>query len=188
MIKPTNVETWGVELQPENSINHCFEFSSQGLEISLIDFSLSRIKDSSDGSVYFVDLNEQDDIFNGDGKLYSNWFFFILFIANDDYQFEIYRLMKDEIQSLAKKQNDSTFVSPWSLECFKTNVMWIIYLIDKLTKIKFITPNSTKESKRESKLIHQEMNTLLKKLQKFKYTSAYQIVTEDQYFTKYLCC
>lgn len=55
-----------------------YQVFTRGVEVAIIDFTLSRIE--YNGVVMFNDLSIDEELFNGDG----------------DYQFEIYRLMKEK--------------------------------------------------------------------------------------------
>lgn len=79
---------------------------SYGLEVSIIDFTLSRLR--KDGCTVFCDLAKDELLFDGSG----------------DYQFDVYRLMR------AQTENE------WERYRPKTNVYWIHYLADKLLKCK----------------------------------------------------
>ena len=70
----------------------------------IIDFALSRL-DNGEMLVY-NDLEQDPDIFKGHGDL----------------QFDIYRMMQDEVDK------------DWSLFKPKTNVFWIYFLIKKLVR------------------------------------------------------
>ncbi|KAI9201927.1 uncharacterized protein BJ171DRAFT_515961 [Polychytrium aggregatum] len=74
---------------------------TRGLKIHIIDYTLSRIE--IDNELFFVEL-EDEDFFTGTG----------------DYQFEIYRMMRELTQG------------NWARRTPKTNVMWIHYLFEKL--------------------------------------------------------
>jgi len=92
--------------------HNSFRLNTNGVFASIIDFSLSRM--SKDGFIIFDDLAKYSDLFVGEG----------------DYQFDIYRMMKDH------NQND------WQKFCPKTNVFWLHYLLDKLIKAKKYTHRS----------------------------------------------
>jgi len=79
---------------------------SHGVRVSLIDFTLSRLK--KDGVTVFCNLAEDESLFTGKG----------------DYQFDVYRLMKKA------NQNDWEPFEPY------TNALWLHYLADKLLKKK----------------------------------------------------
>lgn len=59
-----------------NLNDQIFEIPTRGVEVAIIDFTLSRIE--YDSVVMFNDLAIDDELFTGDG----------------DYQFEVYRMMK----------------------------------------------------------------------------------------------
>ncbi|KRZ18314.1 Serine/threonine-protein kinase haspin, partial [Trichinella zimbabwensis] len=73
---------------------------SAGIIVHIIDFTLSRIKKG--GNMIFLDLSTDEELFNG----------------VDDYQYDIYRAMKDLTQHR------------WNQFWPKTNVLWLDYLMD----------------------------------------------------------
>ncbi|XP_076376964.1 haspin isoform X2 [Megalopta genalis] len=75
---------------------------SKGVKVSIIDFTLSRV--TYQGCSVFNDLASDPSLFTAQGE----------------YQFEIYRLMKDKI-----KNNWSKF-EPY------TNILWLHYTLDKM--------------------------------------------------------
>nr|XP_058961650.1 uncharacterized protein LOC131788578 [Pocillopora verrucosa] len=79
---------------------------SHGVRVSLIDFTLSRLK--KDGVTVFCNMAEDESLFTGRG----------------DYQFDVYRLMKKA------NKNDWEPFEPHS------NVLWLHYLADKMLKKK----------------------------------------------------
>lgn len=79
-----------------------FELDCAGVFVSVIDYTLSRMHKG--GAVMFTDVSSEDDLFNGSG----------------DYQFDIYRLMREH------NQNDWKSFRPY------TNVLWLHYLSRKL--------------------------------------------------------
>lgn len=83
-----------------------YQIESSNLLTSVIDFTLSRI--SKDGYIIYDDLSKYEDLFEGEG----------------DYQFEIYRMMKQY-----NKNN-------WKKFCPKTNIFWLHYLLHKLIDVK----------------------------------------------------
>lgn len=90
-----------------------YDINSSGIMVQIIDFTLSRI--TKDGYVVFSDLADQDDLFTGLGKEAGK---------KGDYQFDIYRYMKEE--------NNNN----WQVFTPKTNVLWLDYLMDKLINVK----------------------------------------------------
>ncbi|KAI8497802.1 Serine/threonine-protein kinase haspin [Branchiostoma belcheri] len=80
---------------------------TRGLDVSIIDFTLSRIH--KDGQPLYCDLSANPTLFEGKG----------------DYQFDIYREMKKEYRDNWKRHH------PY------TNVLWLHYLADKLLHKKY---------------------------------------------------
>ncbi|XP_078050316.1 haspin isoform X2 [Augochlora pura] len=78
------------------------QFDSKGVKVSIIDFTLSRV--TYQGCSVFNDLASDPSLFTAQGE----------------YQFEIYRLMKDKIRN-----NWSKF-EPY------TNILWLHYTLDKM--------------------------------------------------------
>ncbi|KAJ8974882.1 hypothetical protein NQ317_011728 [Molorchus minor] len=78
-----------------------YEIMAKGIEVAIIDFTLSRIE--HDGVVIFNDLSLDPDLFTAEG----------------DYQFEIYKLMQQ------KNGNNWQRFEPYS------NVLWLHYILDK---------------------------------------------------------
>ncbi|VDL82247.1 unnamed protein product [Nippostrongylus brasiliensis] len=76
---------------------HCY-----GVKVHLIDFTLSRM--SKEGTTIFRDLENDEELFNGDG----------------DYQFDIYRMMRKS------NQGDWLAFNP------KSNCFWMHYLAMQL--------------------------------------------------------
>ncbi|XP_020814316.1 putative serine/threonine-protein kinase haspin homolog isoform X4 [Drosophila serrata] len=85
-------------------MNNDLTLPSKGVKISIIDYTLSRITIGQ--SCYFNDLSSDEDLFSATG----------------DYQYDIYRMMRNEL-----KNNWASF-SP------KTNILWLSYLVSKLLK------------------------------------------------------
>lgn len=83
---------------PEGS----FSLDTNGVLASVIDYTLSRLR--KDGAVIYTDVSHEDELFGGVG----------------DYQFDIYRHMKEH------NQNDWKSFKPY------TNVLWLHYLSCKL--------------------------------------------------------
>ncbi|KAK3094535.1 hypothetical protein FSP39_002991, partial [Pinctada imbricata] len=101
LVKPTKEHYKSYKL-----LGREFEVLSHGVDVCIIDFTLSRLK--KDGSVVYIDLSTDDSLFEGTG----------------DYQFDIYRKMKEE------NKND------WSMFHPRSNVFWLHYLADKLIRSK----------------------------------------------------
>ncbi|XP_022233643.2 serine/threonine-protein kinase haspin homolog isoform X2 [Drosophila obscura] len=87
---------------------------SKGVKITIIDYTLSRI--TIDEFCNFNDLSSDEE----------------LFAASGDYQYDIYRLMRDEL-----KNNWASFAP-------KTNVLWLSYVTAKLINGIFYKSANTK--------------------------------------------
>lgn len=79
------------------------EVQTHGIKATIIDYTLSRIVYKS--CCLFQDLAADPELFEAEG----------------DYQYDIYRLMRD------KTKNDWAVFEP------QTNVLWLHYIIDKIT-------------------------------------------------------
>ncbi|KAF7662569.1 hypothetical protein LDENG_00233220 [Lucifuga dentata] len=88
-----------------NGTTHSVE--TKGVLVRIIDYSLSRVE--IDGLTVSCDISKDDELFMGQG----------------DYQFEIYRLMRQE------NGND------WSVYQPHSNVLWLHYLCSKLLSMKY---------------------------------------------------
>ncbi|XP_076026351.1 uncharacterized protein haspin [Genypterus blacodes] len=88
-----------------NGAAHCVE--TKGVHVSIIDYSLSRLE--IDGLTVSCDISRDEELFMGQG----------------DYQFDIYRLMRQE------NGND------WSSYAPHSNVLWLHYLCSKLLAMKY---------------------------------------------------
>ncbi|KAH3677052.1 hypothetical protein WICMUC_001958 [Wickerhamomyces mucosus] len=91
------------------------------LNVRLIDYTLSRLEKND--QIIFTRLDSQE-FFKGKG----------------DYQFDIYRIMRNEFYS--KINGDSSI--DWSKSNFKTNIFWLHYILDKLINFKKIKSKDTK--------------------------------------------
>lgn len=78
-----------------------------GVEVRVIDYTLSRLE--KDSELFFTTMDDEA-YFNGEG----------------DYQFDVYRLMREEI--MGKR------ASSWKEYCPKTNVFWLHYLAQKIVE------------------------------------------------------
>ncbi|KAF2358714.1 Protein kinase-like domain [Trinorchestia longiramus] len=115
---------------------------TQGVRATIIDFTMSRLRCADSGVVY-TDLSKEPEIFTGSG----------------DYQFDIYRLMRDVLQDDWEKFNP------------RTNVLWLHYLADKLISACYFKTKTTSQHR-----------TYISKLQKLKdsilrYESARHLVS-----------
>ncbi|XP_066189552.1 serine/threonine-protein kinase haspin [Sylvia atricapilla] len=104
-----------------------------GVQVSIIDYTLSRLE--KDGLTVFCDLSTDQELFQGTG----------------DYQFDIYRQMKEE------NSNSWTDYHPHS------NVLWLHYLADKLLKggscKKKVSAPAMKKIKAQLSKFHREVLT-----------------------------
>ncbi|XP_054004826.1 uncharacterized protein LOC128890400 isoform X1 [Hylaeus anthracinus] len=124
---------------------------SKGVKVSIIDFTLSRI------------TYQECSIFNDLASDPS------LFTAQGEYQFEIYRLMRDKI-----KNNWQTF-EPY------TNILWLHYTLDKMiTAVRY---------RRRNLKIHKHGITKLKELKNtiLTYSSAFDFVLNCDQVVSLLC-
>merc|ERR1711994_822571 len=105
-----------------------FEIKTDGVHVSIIDFSLSRMNTTDDGCEIYNDLAEDPNLFICDG---------------DDYQFDIYRMMREHTSN------------EWKKFYPKTNIFWLHYLLDK-------TINHVKYKNKKSKRHKNEIEKLKK--------------------------
>uniref|UniRef100_A0A8B9G302 Serine/threonine-protein kinase haspin n=1 Tax=Amazona collaria TaxID=241587 RepID=A0A8B9G302_9PSIT len=99
LVKKTNIKKLSYVL---NGATHTIP--TAGIHVNIIDYTLSRLE--KDGLTVFCDLSTDGELFQGKG----------------DYQFDIYRQMKEE--------NSNS----WSDYHPHSNVLWLHYLSDKLLK------------------------------------------------------
>ncbi|KAI4301665.1 hypothetical protein L6164_034918 [Bauhinia variegata] len=116
-----------------------------GLSISIIDFTLSRINTGDD--ILFLDLSSDPDLFGG---------------PKGDKQSETYRKMKDVTEDC------------WEGSFPRTNVLWLVYLVDILL---------TKKSFERTSNHERDLRSLKKRLDK--YNSAKEAIL-DPFFTDLL--
>ncbi|XP_060530058.1 serine/threonine-protein kinase haspin homolog isoform X2 [Cylas formicarius] len=89
------------------------EIQTRGVRATIIDFTLSRIE--HDGVVIYNDLGQDPE----------------LFVAQGDYQFEVYRLMR------RRNGNDWEKFEPYS------NTLWLHYIVDKsITALRYKNVNT----------------------------------------------
>ncbi|XP_067012517.2 uncharacterized protein Haspin isoform X2 [Anabrus simplex] len=105
-----------------------FHVPTKGLQVTIIDFTLSRM--TYDGCSIYNDLAQDPS----------------LFITQGDFQFEVYRLMKDTVQ------NDWQLFRPY------TNVLWLRYVLEKMEKAVHYRRKNTK--------IHKSSLSELRRLKK----------------------
>lgn len=105
-----------------------------GLETTIIDYTLSRSEMGSRDDIAFMDLEEQEWLFEQD--------------ASEEYQYEIYRCMRRAVCEKPKSGFDDFFElftalesppaarnakrKPWREFCPLTNVIWLHYVLHKL--------------------------------------------------------
>lgn len=111
---------------------HEFYMPSNGIEVSIIDFTLSRIK--VDNSVIYNDISKDPDLFNATGE----------------YQFEIYKLMQQ------KNNNEWEHYEP------HTNVLWMHYILHKMVTAVRYARTTTKVHKTSMRQLIKFKNTILK--------------------------
>ena len=80
-----------------------------GIEITIIDFSLSRLTSSVDGCTIYNNLAEDPSLFKALGA-----------DRGGDYQFDIYRMMQKENKNSWEEFNP------------KTNLFWLHYMLEKM--------------------------------------------------------
>ncbi|XP_014469958.1 PREDICTED: uncharacterized protein LOC106741972 [Dinoponera quadriceps] len=116
---------------------------SNNVKVSVIDYTLSRML--YHGCCIYNDLALDPD----------------LFIAHGEYQFEIYRLMRDKIQNNWQK------FEPY------TNILWLHYTLDKMiTAVRY---------KKKNLRVHKQAINKLKKLKStiLNYDSAYNFISDS---------
>ncbi|KAF5305552.1 hypothetical protein FQA39_LY01643 [Lamprigera yunnana] len=97
---------------------------SNGIEVSIIDFTLSRVK--IDNAVIYNDISKDPDLFSAVGE----------------YQFEIYKLMQQ------KNKNQWEHFEPYS------NVLWMHYVVHKMiTALRYTATSSRKHKTAIHKLL-----------------------------------
>ncbi|KAI5566177.1 hypothetical protein BDE02_13G003300 [Populus trichocarpa] len=121
-------------------------FRTSGLLISIIDFTLSRINTGQD--ILFLDLTSDPYLFKG---------------PKGDRQAETYRKMKEVTGDF------------WEGSFPKTNVLWLIYLVDILLLKKSFDRSSKNEG---------DLHSLKKRLSK--YNSAKEAIILDPFFSNLL--
>ncbi|XP_053107421.1 serine/threonine-protein kinase haspin-like [Hemicordylus capensis] len=99
LVKKTNLKELSFTLSGETHT-----FPTHGILVNIIDYTFSRLE--KDGLTVYCDLSTDEEVFQGRG----------------DYQFDIYRKMREE------NENNWADYFPHS------NVLWLHYLADKLLK------------------------------------------------------
>uniref|UniRef100_A0A8C5X016 Serine/threonine-protein kinase haspin n=1 Tax=Malurus cyaneus samueli TaxID=2593467 RepID=A0A8C5X016_9PASS len=114
LVKRTDVRTLQYVL---DGVTHTIP--TAGIHVNIIDYTLSRLE--KDGLTVFCDISTDEELFHGAG----------------DYQFDIYRQMKEE--------NSNS----WGDYHPHSNVLWLHYLADKLLNaISYKTKKSTSSMKK----------------------------------------
>ncbi|GLH03848.1 Putative serine/threonine-protein kinase haspin homolog-like Protein [Gryllus bimaculatus] len=113
LIKRTTDKTIRCKMYGEDHV-----VPAQGIQASVIDFTLSRI--TYDGCCIYNNLAEDPTLFEGEG----------------DYQFDIYRMMRD------KTENNWQVFQPYN------NVLWLSYVLEKLVTEVYYRNEKTKIHKR----------------------------------------
>ncbi|KAK5650798.1 hypothetical protein RI129_001827 [Pyrocoelia pectoralis] len=111
---------------------HEFYMPSKGIEVAIIDFTLSRIKVNN--TVIFNDISKDPDLFNATGE----------------YQFEIYKLMQQ------KNKNEWEHYEPY------TNVLWMHYVLHQMTTTVRYAKTTTKVHKTSMQQLITLKNNILK--------------------------
>ena len=88
---------------------NCYRVDTLGVETTIIDFSLSRLTSREENCTIFKNLAEDPTLFTAQGLK-----------AGGDYQFDIYRMMK--------QSNNNN----WEQFNAKTNIFWLHYLLEKM--------------------------------------------------------
>ncbi|GFY51716.1 hypothetical protein TNIN_161721 [Trichonephila inaurata madagascariensis] len=91
-----------------------FSIPNQGLIVTIIDFTLSRVLD--DGCIFYNDLADDESLFNQSG----------------DFQFEIYRAIQLHLNN------------EWHKSLLYSNVLWLTFLCKKLLEYEYSRPSSKK--------------------------------------------
>lgn len=120
--------------------NEIHKIPTNGVKATIIDYTLSRL--AANDQTLFNDLSKDDALFSASG----------------DYQFEIYRLMKNNLSNNWQQYN------PY------TNVLWLHYIADKLICDVHYTIKKSSVLQRKNII---KLKTIYKKLLDFK--SSYDV-------------
>ena len=139
----------------EDSLQDGRKLNFTGAEITLIDYTLSRADiGEEDNRVAFLDLEKDHGIFEGDG--------------DDDYQYDMYRYMRSAVfhgdpttdidpPYLSKKRNirkqengPDTSDTPWEQQHPITNLVWLHFVLYKLTEQLCEWPSSMSVKRRKA--------------------------------------
>lgn len=143
----SNTNAKSVEFSLENVV---INVDTHGIFATIIDFTLSRME--FEGVVIYNDLASDPDLFNAQG----------------DYQFEIYRQMKEKNGFVMVAIVCNSFLSGFS--CFRddwehfepaSNVLWLHYILDKaIIGLRYKNKKSKVHNKYLEKLIDFKENIL----------------------------
>ncbi|XP_067421931.1 serine/threonine-protein kinase haspin [Emydura macquarii macquarii] len=126
LVKKTNLKELSYTLN-----GTVYTIPTTGIHVNIIDYTLSRLE--KDGLTVFCDISTDKELFQGRG----------------DYQFDIYRQMKEE------NSNNWTDYHPHS------NVLWLHYLADKLLKAvsykRKISSSATEDIQKQLQKFHREV-------------------------------
>ncbi|XP_067940981.1 uncharacterized protein [Watersipora subatra] len=128
-----------------------YKVDTSGIRVNIIDFTLSRLR--KDNETIHFDLADDETLFQGVG----------------DYQFDVYRQMKDVTGN------------EWKNFHSITNVLWMRYLLDKLIKSKSF-PSTRGQTPTASQLKRTLINLYTRCAG---YSSTVQMVLSDEFFQEY---
>ncbi|XP_044004020.1 MATH and LRR domain-containing protein PFE0570w [Aphidius gifuensis] len=123
-----------------------FQYSCQGIKVSIIDFTLSRI--THKGCSMYNDLSLDPSLFTAVGE----------------YQFDVYRLMK------AKLENDWKRYEP------STNILWLHYTLDKMLTAVRYKKSTTKVHKKAIEKIQQLKDQILNYESSYHFITEYNLM------------
>ncbi|CRL00925.1 CLUMA_CG014243, isoform B [Clunio marinus] len=144
---------WGnILIAPTTNKSVEFRFDSKvvklptnGVKVTIIDYSLSRMV--YDGAVLYDNLARDEELFQSTG----------------DYQFDIYRLMRDRVE------NNFERYEPF------TNLLWLHYIVDKLINGARYRYSKTKKHRSAVNELMQERDELLNFLSASDYVDSLEI-------------
>lgn len=122
-------------MQTPTNVWRASDPSWAGIEVTVIDFTLSRLRDAASGSagrdrgasgkVLYADLSQDPELFTGQG----------------DEQFAVYRSMRRVVEATAEAEGggpgpEQARGGVWAGHMPATTVLWLQYLLEKLTRAK----------------------------------------------------
>lgn len=134
---------------PPRRIDASRKFGTTCSEITLIDYTLSRanMQPGAEADCAFLDLNKDPDLFEGDPDV--------------DYQYDIYRYMRSAVlcndpnaghqtqpKRRTKQPRGREKDSPWRLHHPLTNLVWLHFVLYKLTEQLLEWPSSVPAKRR----------------------------------------